>query len=257
MNSNYILFFVFSFFFRFGFSSPIVDTVRIEFNEKNNIFISKNPTVYFFCPTLHINEEKYFEQFWKLIGKRKIQKIDSVEFIIVLFKENQFNPSKGAKCSFNSDSLIINDFSVLFMNFDSTSVLKNHQRIELKKYFEVNFVIKNFSQVSLLPSIACFNNLAERIPQYENFISELINPIYSEVERISFLEDSIKKLNNQLDILFDRLNKLDTRLEKLESEVTPINTPTNENRPSNKKGESKEESPNPIRRMRQMKKNNK
>jgi hypothetical protein len=247
MNSNYILFFVFSFFFRFGFSSPIVDTVRIEFNEKNNIFISKNPTVYFFCPTFHINEEKYFEQFWKLLGKRKIQKIDSVDFTIVLFKENQFNPSKGAKCSFNSDSLIINDFSVLLMNFDSTSVLKNHQRNELKKYFEVNFVFKNFAKVSLLPSIACFNNLAERIPQYENFISELINPIYSEEERISFLEDSIKKLNVQLDTLFERLKKFDKRMEKLEGKATPSNTPI-ENQPINNKGESKKESPNPRRR---------
>ncbi|MBM3186627.1 MAG: hypothetical protein FJZ67_10015 [Bacteroidetes bacterium] len=147
------------------------------------------------------------------------------------------------------DSLILfNDFNVVFQNFDKKQLLFTSNREEIKKTYNLTlYNFSNLAKVNLNESIACYSSTDERIPNYENFISQLVNPVFSELERISFLEDSIKKLNVQLDTLFDRLKQFDKRMEKLEGKANPSNTPI-ENQPINNKGESKKESPNPRRR---------
>jgi hypothetical protein len=251
-----------AFFFVFSlqnlWSSPEIDTLYVTSNEDTLEFEKKSKIIYFICPLSNCDKQKYLEKFSVLLKKKRIQNINNVNFQIVFFHDNVKYRSKGLRIRFSKiDSLILfNDFNVVFQNFDKNQLLFTSNREEIKKTYNLFFYnFGNLAKVNLNESIACYSSTDERIPNYENFISQLVNPVFSELERISFLEDSIKKLNVQLDTLFDRLKKFDERMEKLEGKAIPLNYPLNENQPINNKCESKEESPNTRRRNESKEKN--
>jgi hypothetical protein len=235
MNKSILIFF-FVFSFLSVFSKPNLVTFNIEKNEDKNIFFTKNSTVYFFCPTSHVKKEKYIEQIQSFINSERIDKIENLNIVLVLFIENLYDPSQGVNCYFSADdSLIINEFCVCFQNFEKNKILKTQQRKEIIKYYDLRFLTNSIVNICLKPT-KCFNNLSEKIFEYEKFVSELFNPIYSESEKISILEDSIKHLNFQLDNINIKLGQIERRIEIIENKeinTNPIQPSKNDNEEKN------------------------
>jgi hypothetical protein len=211
----------------FGYVNAIPKYEIIRFNDNEKIFeINQNSkAIFFFCPVNSINEESYIEKFNLLYRKKKIQSIDSLAFNIVFFQTST-NRSKGLKVKINGyESLVyINDFSCIFQNFSQRELVIHASRNEMLKYYITEFYNGTSSvNVKLKEDIACYSSLAERIPNYENYISQLFKPVYSELELIQSLKDSlglanqhIKELQNSLKSQSEDLSNFKERIEQLE-----------------------------------------
>lgn len=213
----------------FGYVNAIPKYDIIRFNDNEKIFeISHNSKlIYFFCPVNSINEDSYIEKFNLLYKKKKIQSIDSLSFNIIFFQTST-NRSKGLKVKINGhESLVyINDFSCIFQNFSQREMVIHASRIEMLKYYISDFYSGTSSvNVKLKEDIACYSSLAERIPNYENYIAQLYKPVYTELELIQFLKDSLAVANQKIDDLQIRLDsqskeliKFSERLDQFEKE---------------------------------------
>jgi hypothetical protein len=138
------------------------------------------------------------------------------------------NLSKGIKVKINGHDPLeyINDFSCIFQNFSQRELVIHASRNEMLKYYITEFYNGTSSvNVKLKEDIACYSSLAERIPNYENYISQLFKPVYSELELIQSLKDSLTVANQKIDNLQNKLDsqnkeliKFKERLELLEKD---------------------------------------
>lgn len=214
-------------------AKPSFDTLSIIDNSKLLRLESKKQSIYIFCPINSFTKEIYLEKFDKLFKKSKIQALDSLDFKLIFYKRST-NKSKGLNIYFSYlDSLVlVNEFEVYFQNFDREKVYKTSLRSEIVKRYITSFISdSNLSKVDISENVSCFNNLAERIPEYENFISQLINPIYSDAEKIIILNQELNNQKNKIDSIvkvYQTLQKdiiqLTNRIENLEN-PKPIENP--------------------------------
>lgn len=204
---------------------PKVDTIKLNSNLKEFNITGTQKSIYFFCPINSTSEELYLEKFNLLYRKKKIQIIDSLNFCIVFFNAGT-NLSKGIKVKIKGHDPLeyINDFSCIFENFSQRELEIHASRNEMLKYYITEFYNGTSSvNVKLKEDIACYSSLAERIPNYENYISQLFKPVYSELELIQSLKDSlgfanqqIKELQNSLKSQSEDLSNFKERIEQLE-----------------------------------------
>lgn len=224
---RYFLSIIFITIFGYVNAIPIYEIIRFNDNEKTFEINQNSKSIFFFCPVNSINEETYIEKFNLLYKKKKIQSIDSLAFNIVFFQTST-NRSKGLKVKINGYELLvyINDFSCIFQNFAQREMVIHASRIEMLKYYITDFYSGTSSvNVKLKEDIACYSSLAERIPNYENYIAQLYKPVYTELELIQFLKDSIAVANQKIDDLQIRLDsqskeliKFSERLDQFEKE---------------------------------------
>lgn len=219
------------------FAKPSFDTLSIRDNSKLVRLQSESQAIFFFCPINSFSKELYLENFNKLYKKSKIQVIENVSFKLVFFYRS-INKSKGLNVYFSDkDTLVlINDFETYFLNFDRKKVEKTSVRLEVGKRYVTSF--KSESNLSLVcnSDIFCFNNLAERIPEYEFFITQLINPIYSDAEKIMMLNDIVTVQQLKLDSLSESFAILLKQYESVRERIERIENPKpNEDNQQNKK----------------------
>jgi hypothetical protein len=206
---------------------PKVDTIKLNNNLKEFNLTGTQKSIYFFCPINSTSEELYLEKFNLLYRKKKIQTIDSLNFCIVFFNAGT-NLSKGIKVKIKGHDPLeyINDFSCIFENFSQRELEIHASRNEMLKYYITEFYNGTSSvNVKLKEDIACYSSLAERIPNYENYISQLFKPVYSELELIQSLKDTLAVANQKIDNLQNKLDsqnkeliKFKERLELLEKD---------------------------------------
>jgi hypothetical protein len=226
-------------------AKPSFDTLSVSDNSKIISLNSEKKSIYIFCPinSSDYTKEIYLEKFDKFFKKSKIQAIDSVHFKLIFYKRST-NKSKGLNIYFSKlDSLVlVNDFEVYFQNFERDEVYNTSQRSDIKKRYVTNF--KNdfkLSKVDISENVNCFNNLAERIPEYENFISQLINPVYTDAEKIVKLEVALKEQQIKIDSLNIDLNNFNKQLDSLLKRIElienpkPIDMPKPTENPKNKR----------------------
>jgi hypothetical protein len=179
------------------FAAPRFEVFRQENNDEIFELKEQSKSIYFFCPLNSTNEQSYMEKFDLLFNKKKIQSIDSLTFNIVFFNSN-VNRSKGLKVQLMglNSPILINEFNCLFQNFSAKELLRHISRNEMLKYYISEFYSGTSTiNVKLKEDIACYSSLAERIPNYENYIYQLIKPNYSEIELIESLTDSLEETN--------------------------------------------------------------
>ena len=208
-------------------ATPEVDTIKLTNNSKDFEISANQKSIYFFCPVNSTSEELYLEKFDILFRKKKIQNIDGLAFNIVFFNSGT-NLSKGLKIKIKGHETLvyINDFSCIFQNFSQREIVIHASRIEMLKYYITDFYSGISSiNVKLKEDIACYSSLAERIPNYENYIAQLFKPVYTELELIQFLKDSLAVANQKIDDLQIRLDsqskeliKFSERLDQFEKE---------------------------------------
>lgn len=226
-------------------AKPSFDTLSVSDNSKILLLKSEKKSIYIFCPinSLDYTKEIYLEKFDKLYKKSKIQAIDSVNFKLIFYKRST-NKSKGLNIYFSKlDSLVlVNDFEVYFQNFERDEIYKTSQRSDIKKRYVTSFKSDSkLSKVDISENVSCFNNLAERIPEYENFISQLVNPVYSDAENIVKLYDALKEQEKKIDSLNNDLinnkKQLDSLLKRIEliENPKPIDIPKPTKNPKNKR----------------------
>lgn len=180
-----LFFFVFIFICFNSIAKPEIDTINVYDNSKQLNLKCEKETIYFFCPVNSLTKEVYLEKFEKLYKKRKIQSINNLNFCLVFFKKG-ISKSKGLNIYFSKiDSLLfINEFTVIFQNFDRNKIEKTGKRTEIDKYYNTFFYsTSNLSKINFEDSVTCFNSLDEKILVYENYISQLINPVYSDSKK--------------------------------------------------------------------------
>ena len=221
-----IFFFILLFVCFNSMAKPEIDTIIIADNSKKNIFKCENEKIYFFCPINSLSKEVYLEKFEKFNKKRNIQSIEKLNFCIVFYKIG-IKKSKGLNITFSKidSAIFINDFSVVFQNFEKSKLEKTGKRLEIDKYYNTNFFSNsNLASISIEESVTCFNSYDERILLYENYISQLINPVYSDSEKISMLNDELVNTNAKVDelmkyqqILFNQINNLENTLKQIQN----------------------------------------
>lgn len=205
-----------------NWAQPKIDTITILSNESIVKFESELQSIYFFCPISSVKKSEYLDKYSDFIKKKKIQALSETHLKMIFFNDNPKNRSKGLRAYFSKEDslIIINEFAVIFQNFEGSKLIFTSQREEIKKYYGIKFYSKsNLSNVSINESVGCYNSLSERIPNYENFISQLINPIFSESERITFLEDSINLYKRQIESLEKKLLIQSNRIDEIEKKI--------------------------------------
>lgn len=222
-----LIFFVTIFVCFNSIAKPEIDTIIIADNSKKIIFKCDTEKIYFFCPINSLSKEVYLEKFEKFFKKRNIQSLDKLNFCIVFYKMG-ISKSKGLNINFQKidTTILINDFSVIFQNFEKSKLEKTGKRIEIDKYYNTSFFSNtNLARVSIEESVTCFNSYDERIPVYENYISQLINPVYSDSEKIIMLNDELKITNTKVDellkqqqLLFNQINNLIEKIKQIENQ---------------------------------------
>lgn len=223
-------------------AKPSLDTLSHADNSKKLILKSKSQTIYFFCPINFLPKEEYIQKFDKLYKKSKIQTIDSLSFMLIFFSRST-NKSKGLNVSFSDkDTMVfINEFETYFQNFERKKIEETSVRNEISKRYKTKFISESNLSLIINADIFCFNNLAERIPEYENFISQLVNPVYSDTEKIVKLESDLKeqqiKINSLNNDLINYKNHLDSLLKRIEliENPKPIDIPKPIDNPKNKR----------------------
>ena len=221
MNRKNLLLIVYFFQICIVWATPEVDTFKLTNNSKDLEISAKQKSIYFFCPVNSTSEELYLEKFDILFRKKKIQNIDGLAFNIVFFNSGT-NLSKGLKIKIKGHETLvyINDFSCVFQNFLQREMVIHASRIEMLKYYITDFYSGTSSvNVKLKEDIACYSSLAERIPNYENYISQLFKPVYSELELIQSLKDSFAVANQKIDNLQNRLDSQNKELIKFKERL--------------------------------------
>jgi hypothetical protein len=207
-------------------AKPSLDTLSHSDNSKKLILKSKSQTIYFFCPINFLPKEEYIQKFDKLYKKSKIQSIDSLSFMLIFFSRST-NKSKGLNVSFsdNDTMVYVNEFETYFQNFERKKIEETIVRNEIAKRYKSKFISESNLSLIIIADIFCFNNLAERIPEYENFISQLINPVYSDAEKIVKLEVALKEQQIKIDSLNIDLNNFNKQLDSLLKRIELIENP--------------------------------
>ena len=202
----------------YSFSAPIVDTIRYVDNVGIQKQSSKGKTIYFFCPINSFDQENYLEKFNSLYRKKKIQSLNDCTIKLIFFNSSK-SEAKGLKVKFNGadTTIIINEFECIFENFDRRKIQIHVERDDINKYYRTKWFNKNSSliSVSISDSVTCFNQLPDRIPVYENYISQLFKPLYSDSEMIKYLSDSISSSKRQIEILQNSLKDITDSLNQL------------------------------------------
>ncbi len=201
-----------------SFSAPIVDTIKYVDNLEIQKQSSKGKTIYFFCPVNSFTQENYLEKFNSLYRKKKIQSLNDCTIKLIFFNSAK-SEAKGLKVKFNGidSTIIINEFECIFENFDRRKIQIHVEREDISKYYRTNWFNNNSSLISvnISDSVTCFNQLPDRIPVYENYISQLFKPLYSDSEMIKYLSDSVSTSKRQIEILSNSLMEITDSLNQL------------------------------------------
>ena len=203
------------------FGAPTVDTIRINKEENEFIGISKIPTIHFFCKISSKQKESvYLEKFNLLFNKKEIQTIKNLHINLIFFEDiNDKTEAIGLNAFFSNkeNKYIINDFEVFFQNFENQKLINHHRRSDINKYYILEQLRLTDLVKIRIADVFCADLLADNIPQYKSYISQLYNPVFSEKEEIEFLKDSIKLYKTQLDSLQKKIEIQNFRIQKIES----------------------------------------
>jgi hypothetical protein len=169
------------------------DTVTRDFTRSNTL-----RTVIFFCPTAKVDMQFYQKKAAELERKLRLMQVSELTVHMVYFIQDTKNNSKGLKyaSSDTKDTLYIGQFECIFVGFDE--ILLNRSKSKMKFNFDLikPFEKENLFSVPIVDTNKCFDKMQDRIPFYADFITESINPNYTQDEKMQFLRDSITVLYN-------------------------------------------------------------
>lgn len=180
-------------------------TIFLHHNIANNDTITRDftssdtpKTVIFFCPTAKVEMQFYQKKAAELERKLRLMQVSELTVHMVYFIQDTKNNSKGLKyaSSDTKDTLYIGQFECFFVGFDE--ILLNRTKSKMKFNFDLikPFEKENLFSVPIVDTNKCFDKMQDRIPFYADFITESINPNYTQDEKMQFLRDSIAVLYN-------------------------------------------------------------
>lgn len=171
-------------------------------------FSQKNNTFLFVCPLNAINKDSSFlDKTSKLLKSDKRLKLAEVHLLF-------YKPTLSAQ-TFNAlsisglDSIIKLDgiLQCFAINFPCDRIDSTMKRVRLKnKYWYKNYSYA-VTEALISPNIMCPQNLGERLYFYDDFMKELLAPIYSEKEEIEFLKSRITDLEIELLKIQEQIKK--------------------------------------------------
>lgn len=231
-------FFLFSSISLVSLCIPTVETYRVNKEQNQFHYSSKNQTVHFFCRiSQKQKEEIYLEKFNLFFNKKEIQSIENLHFNLIFYEDiNEKTKSVGLNVYFSDEEnrFVINDFEVYFQNFNLQK-LKNHQkRPEISKYYILESIREPDLVKIKIADVFCADLLADNIPQYKNYLSQFFNPSFSEKEEIESLKDSLKIIKSHLDSINKKLQLLEELLIPSKTVIKSNEKDGNKNKPKNK-----------------------
>lgn len=185
-------------------------------------------SILFFCPIRELDSTTFKLKSNELLKSEAISNIGELNFYFFYFKESLKNNSKGIilrGIDTTLRPLPIGQFECFFVNFNKKNVTRAKEKNEFQFEIKEPFINENILRVTIIDTNVCFKNIQGRIPFYDVFISESINPNYSIDEKLIFLKDTINKLHNNVLLLEQNYRKLEERLDKIES----VNNPKSNN----------------------------
>ena len=203
-----------------------IDSLVIQNTDSIYTLNSLEKTIYFVCPVRNCAKTEYWNKFNELLSKKKIKKIKEVNFTLVFFNENVKNRSKGLKLKFGkSDSVLyVNEFRAYFHSFQRNDLLKTIERIDISKRYGINFYgDSSLADIFIAEDVSCFSKLSELIPNYEEFISQLINPVYSTEEQIVMLNQKNIELTRTVNLQNEKIALIISELDSLKQEIEKQN----------------------------------
>lgn len=179
------------------YSKNYLDTIKLSL---------KKPTIVFLCPTDFVNTDTMYLFRVKEL-KRKYVK--SAYVLTVIYTPNS---TYSHVLSIQGDTLLQfrGYFGCFIVNYSCERVDSTVNRSSLKNKYWLNSITKNVTEIKLYDNW-CPQNLGERLYYYNHFLKELISPIYTQDDKIEFLENRVKSLD-------ELVLQMNSRLELLEKE---------------------------------------
>ena len=102
--------------------------------------------------------------------------------------------------------------------------MKTIERIDISKRYGINFYgDSSLADIFIAEDVSCFSKLSERIPNYEEFISQLINPVYSTEEQIVMLNQKNIELTRTVNLQNEKIALIISELDSLKQEIEKQN----------------------------------
>lgn len=200
----------------FIFTSSIISSCWsqniVSYNITNPLdtfhFSAKNKTFLFVCPLDAVNKDSIFlDKASNLLKSDKRLKL--VEVHLLFYKPTLSTQKFNALSISGLDSIIKLEgiLQCFAINFPCDRIDSTVKRVRLKnKYWYKNYSYA-VTEALISPNIMCPQNLGERLYFYDDFMKELLAPIYTEKEEIEFLKSRITDLEIELLKIQEQIKK--------------------------------------------------